>query len=90
MAINIPSPNLDALASKGMLYLVLVTAPVRPARTTLISGLYPPSTGVEHMRSNTRLPSRFKYNDYLRGGITAPTIHEDYNLGKEGEVWNER
>ena len=63
------SPNLDALASKGMLYLnCWSTAPVcAPARTTLISGLYPPSTGAEHMRSNTRLPSRFKmYPEYLR------------------------
>ena len=49
------SPNLDALAAKGMMYLnCWSTAPVcAPARTTLISGLYPPSTGAEHMRSYT-------------------------------------
>ena len=63
------SPNLDGLAAKGMMYLnCWSTAPVcAPARTTLISGLYPPSTGAEHMRSNTRLPEAFKmYPQYLR------------------------
>ena len=88
------SPNLDALAAKGMIYLnCWSTAPVcAPARTTLISGLYPPSTGAEHMRSNTRLPSRFKmYPAYLRqaGYYCTNNSKEDYNLGKEGEVWNE-
>ena len=88
------SPNLDALAAKGMIYLnCWSTAPVcAPARTTLISGLYPPSTGAEHMRSNTRLPSRFKmYPVYLRqaGYYCTNNSKEDYNLGKEGEVWNE-
>ena len=87
------SPNLDALAAKGMIYLnCWSTAPVcAPARTTLISGLYPPSTGAEHMRSNTRLPSRFKmYPAYLRqvGYYCTNNSKEDYNLGKEGEVWN--
>ena len=88
------SPNLDALAAKGMIYLnCWSTAPVcAPARTTLISGLYPPSTGAQHMRSNTRLPDRFKmYPAYLRqaGYYCTNNSKEDYNLAKEGEVWNE-
>ena len=55
------TPQLDALAGRGMIYLnAWSTAPVcAPARTTLISGLYPPSTGAEHMRSSTRLPEGF-------------------------------
>ena len=63
------TPELDALAGKGMIYLnAWSTAPVcAPARTTLISGLYPPSTGAEHMRSSTRLPEGFKmYPQHLR------------------------
>ena len=40
---------------------------LRSCRTTIISGLHPPSTGSEHMRSMTRLPADFKmYPAYLR------------------------
>ena len=38
-----------------------------PARTTLISGLFPPSTGAEHMRSMVKLPAEFKmFPQFLR------------------------
>ena len=52
------TPQLDALAAKGMIYLhAWSNAPVcAPARTAIISGMYPPSTGSQHMRSMTRLP----------------------------------
>ena len=88
------TPNLDALAQKGMIYTRAISnAPVcAPARTTIISGLYPPSTGAEHMRSMTRLPSNFKmYPAYLRelGYYCTNNSKEDYNLMKEGEVWHE-
>ena len=55
------TPSLDALAAKGTLYThCWSNAPVcAPARTTLISGLYPTSTGAEHMRSMTQLPAGF-------------------------------
>ena len=87
------TPNLDALAAKGMIYLhCWSTAPVcAPARTTLISGLYPPSTGAEHMRSFTKLPAGFKmYPQYLReaGYYCTNNSKEDYNLEKPGQVWN--
>jgi uncharacterized sulfatase len=69
------------------------TAPVcAPARTTLISGLYPPSTGSQHMRSEARLPSSMKmYPQYLReaGYYCTNNPKEDYNLEKPGEVWDE-
>jgi uncharacterized sulfatase len=88
------TPNLDALAAKGMIYTRAISnAPVcAPARTTIISGMYPPSTGSEHMRSMTRLPAKFKmYPAYLRelGYYCTNNSKEDYNLMKEGEVWNE-
>ena len=56
------TPNVDALAARGMRYrFAWSCAPVcAPARTTLISGLYPPSTGAEHMRSMVPLPAGFK------------------------------
>src|SRR5438874_2159483 len=53
------TPNLDKLAKKSVLYRhAWSNAPVcTPARTTIITGLYPTSTGAEHMRSMTRLPA---------------------------------
>jgi hypothetical protein len=45
------TPSLDRLASRGTIYLrAWSIAPVcAPARTAIISGLYPASTGSEHM-----------------------------------------
>ena len=88
------TPNVDGLASKGMIYLnAWSTAPVcAPARTTIISGMYPPSTGSEHMRSMTRLPANMKmYPQYLReaGYYATNNRKEDYNLQKPGTVWDE-
>ena len=63
------TPNLDTLAARSLRYLhAWSNAPVcAPARTTIISGLYPPSTGAEHMRSMTRLPAHMKmFPCYLR------------------------
>src|SRR5688572_28925088 len=52
------TPNLDKFGKRSLRYRVAWSnAPVcAPARTTLISGMYPTSTGSEHMRSMTRLP----------------------------------
>jgi len=88
------TPNIDSLAAKGVIYLnAWSTAPVcAPARTTLISGMYPPSTGSQHMRSMTRLPERFKmYPQMLRelGYYCTNNSKEDYNLQKPAGVWDE-
>ena len=44
------SPNIDRLAKRSLRYTnASSTAPVcAPARTTIISGIYPPATGAEH------------------------------------------
>jgi len=63
------TPNVDALAAKGLRFAKCWSnAPVcAPARTTLISGIYPPSSGGEHMRSMVPYPSGQKmYPQYLR------------------------
>ncbi len=88
------TPNLDALGSRGMIYRnAWSTAPVcAPARTTIISGMYPPSTGSQHMRSLTRLPSSMRmFPQYLReaGYYVSNNSKEDYNLEKSGVVWDE-
>ncbi len=88
------TPNVDALAARGLRYrFAWSCAPVcAPARTTLISGLYPPSTGAEHMRSMVPLPTGFKmYPQFLReaGYYCSNNSKEDYNLAKPGQVWDE-
>ena len=88
------TPNLDAFGARGMIYRnAWSTAPVcAPARTTIISGMYPPSTGSQHMRSSTRLPRSMKmFPQYLRetGYYVTNNSKEDYNLIKPGKVWDE-
>jgi uncharacterized sulfatase len=88
------TPNLDKLARRGMFYRhVWSNAPVcAPARTTIISGMYPPSTGSEHMRSMTRLPDSMKmFPCYLRdaGYYATNNAKEDYNLAHTGKVWDD-
>ena len=88
------SPNLDRLASRGAIYnYAWSNAPVcAPARTAIISGVYPPCTGAEHMRSMTRLPEGMKmYPCYLReaGYHAANNVKEDYNLEHTGTVWDD-
>jgi uncharacterized sulfatase len=88
------TPNLDQLAARGMIYMnAWSNAPVcAPARTTIISGLYPTSTGSEHMRSMTRLPAGFKmFPCYLReaGYYCSNNVKEDYNLEKTPGTWDD-
>jgi arylsulfatase A-like enzyme len=88
------TPYLDALAASALRYLhAWSNAPVcAPARTTIISGLYPPSTGAEHMRSMTKLPADMKmFPCYLReaGYYCTNNSKEDYNLEHTGKVWDE-
>ncbi|MBI3208841.1 MAG: sulfatase-like hydrolase/transferase [Candidatus Solibacter usitatus] len=87
------TPSLDKLAAEGIRYRnAWSNAPVcAPARTTIISGLYPPSTGAEHMRSTTNLPATMKmYPCYLRdaGYYTTNNAKTDYNLENTGKVWD--
>lgn len=88
------TPNLDRLAARGVIYRnAWSNAPVcAPARTTIISGVYPPATGSEHMRSSAPMPAFMKmYPQYLReaGYYCTNNAKEDYNLEKPGQVWDE-
>ncbi len=88
------TPNIDGLASKGMIFTkAWSTAPVcAPARTAIISGMYPSSTGSEHMRSMVPMPSGTKmYPQFLReaGYYCTNNAKEDYNLRKPEDLWDE-
>ncbi len=88
------TPNLDRLAERGQLYLnAWSNAPVcAPARTAIITGVYPPSTGGQHMRSQVRLPDGMPmFPQLLRavGYYTTNNAKEDYNVEKPGQVWDD-
>src|SRR3954471_8119446 len=88
------TPNIDKLAARGMIYArAWSCAPVcAPARTTIISGLFPPSTGAEHMRSMVPFPKDKKmFPQYLReaGYYCSNNAKEDYNIEKPGKVWDD-
>ena len=88
------TPHIDGLAETSSRYLHFWSnAPVcAPARTTIITGVYPPATGAEHMRSNVPLSSKLKmYPQILReaGYYCTNNSKEDYNQIKPGQVWDE-
>jgi arylsulfatase A-like enzyme len=87
------TPNLDALASRGFRYRTAWSnGPVCGAsRTALILGVYPESTGGEHMRSYVPLPEDIRlYPALLRqaGYYTTNNVKTDYNYGHAGTVWD--
>lgn len=88
------TPHLDQLAARSLLYRTCWSnAPVcAPARTTIISGMYPVSTGGEHMRSMVRLPDWMPmYPTVLRdaGYWCTNNSKEDYNLAKPRDLWHQ-
>jgi uncharacterized sulfatase len=88
------TPNLDRFAEKSLRFTrCWSNAPVcAPARTTLITGLYPTSYGAQHMRSSVDLP---------KGASTLPSLlrqagyycsnnnKEDYNFPRPEGMWDD-
>lgn len=88
------TPHIDGLAAKGMRYLnCWSNAPVcAPARTTIISGMFPNSLGAQHMRSQVALPPEAKlYPEVFRelGYYCTNNAKEDYNLNTSKDLWND-
>ena len=87
------TPNVDTLAKRGLLFkLAWSCAPVcAPARTAIITGMYPPSIGGQHMRSMVQLPKYVQfYPFYLQqaGYYTTNNSKQDYNVFKENQGWD--
>jgi len=87
------TPNLDTLASEGILYRnAFATAPIcAPARSCLITGLYATSLGTQHLRSDIPVPADLKIlPQYLRdvGYYCTNNSKTDYNFSPEGR-WDE-
>lgn len=88
------TPNIDGLAAIGQRYLnCWSNAPVcAPARTTIISGMFPTSLGAQHMRSEVKLPPEAQlYPDALRklGYYCTNNSKTDYNLQVADDLWDE-
>jgi uncharacterized sulfatase len=88
------TPHVDALAAKGMIFKTAwSTAPVcAPARTAIISGLYPSSSGGLHMRSMVSMPTGTKmFPQFLRevGYYCTNNSKTDYNAREPGKIWDE-
>jgi uncharacterized sulfatase len=87
------TPNFDRLAKRGCVYPnTWASAPVcAPARTAIVTGVSPHSTGAEHMRSMMRMPDGWKmFPGYLReaGYYCTNNGKEDYNLEKPEGTWD--
>ena len=79
------TPNIDRFASQGLRYVnCWSNAPVcAPARTALLTGMFPPSLGAQHMRSLVPIPPTVKpYPLFLKekGYYTTNNAKTDYNV----------
>ncbi|TVQ02618.1 MAG: sulfatase [Balneolaceae bacterium] len=88
------TPGIDSFAEKSFRYdIAWSDAPVcAPARTAIITGVYPTSMGAEHMRSDVKLPEFIrKYPALLRdaGYYTTNNSKTDYNVTGYEDVWDE-
>lgn len=87
------TPNMDRLAQRGCIYPnTWASAPVcAPARTAIVTGVCPTSSGAEHMRSMSPMPPGWKmFPGYLReaGYYCINNGKEDYNLPKPEGTWD--
>ncbi len=87
------SPHIDQLAEEGVLYTRAWSnaGMCAPARATLITGMYPPSTGAMNMRSEVTLPDHIRgYPEYLRkaGYYCSNHVKTDYNWIQPDETWD--
>lgn len=88
------TPSIDGLAAGGMMYSnCWSNAPVcAPARTTILTGMFPTSFGGQHMRSQVNLPDIAKgYPHYFRelGYHCTNNSKEDYNVNQPKDLWND-
>ena len=88
------TPNLDALASQGILFeRAYASAPIcAPNRSTLITGCHSCSLGTQPMRSSNRIPDAIRaYSEYLRqaGYYCTNNSKTDYNTAIPKSAWDE-
>jgi arylsulfatase A-like enzyme len=88
------TPNFDRLAKEGVLFerAYSTSAVCAPTRASLITGMFAPSLGTQHMRSNVPMPVWMRYYPaYLRdaGYFTSNHAKTDYNAAVLPGTWDE-
>ncbi len=88
------TPNLDKLASQGVLYThAFATSGVcAPARSCIITSVYPSTLGSQYMRCRMKLPDQIKFfTHHLRkaGYYCTNNSKQDYNLVVPPGAWDE-
>lgn len=88
------TPALDALAAQGTRYThAFATSPVcAPARSCIITGIFPTTLGSMHMRSTATLPEDVHgFSQYLReaGYFCTNNAKTDYNFPVPKQAWDE-
>ena len=83
------TPNIDRLAGNGIIYRnAYATAPISaPARSCLITGVYPTSLGTQHLRQEQILPGWMEtFPQYLSksGYFTTTQNKTDFNFSPQG------
>lgn len=93
---GVATPNIASLAEQGVTFTrAFSNAPVcSAARSTLISGCYGPRIASHYHRRAEMVPMPENvemYPAYLKkaGYYTTNNNKEDYNINKEGDVWDE-
>jgi N-sulfoglucosamine sulfohydrolase len=87
------TPHIDRLASQSAVYTKAFSnaGSCAPARSTLITGMYPPAIGTHHMRSEGLPPPFVKgFPEYLQqaGYHTSNHSKQDYNWIAPASTWN--
>ena len=87
------TPTFDRLAKDGILYerAYSTSAVCAPTRASIITGMYAPSLGTQHMRSSVPMPAWLRYFPaYLRdaGYYTTNNAKTDYNSTVLPGTWD--
>ncbi|MBL9202147.1 MAG: sulfatase [Opitutaceae bacterium] len=87
------TPTFDRIAREGILYerAYSTSAVCAPTRASIITGMFAPSVGTHHMRSNVPMPAWLRYFPaYLRdaGYYTTNNAKTDYNAAVLDGTWD--
>lgn len=87
------TPHLDRFAAEGVVFERAFSngGACAPARSTLITGMYPPAIGTHHMRSRGVPPSYVRgFTEFLRkaGYYTSNHSKTDYNWEPPATTWD--
>jgi N-sulfoglucosamine sulfohydrolase len=88
------TPHFDRLAKEGILFerAYSTSAACAVTRASIITGMYAPSLGTQHMRSSVPMPSWMRYFPaYLRdaGYFTSNNAKTDYNAATLPGTWDQ-